>query len=89
MTERYAHCSCGKREPSSKHEGLAFFEDRSAGSRAAEQTCKHCRCYPQAHEPSQRPTPTGYPTVIGDPHPFEPHGAYDHDIFYCGCKGWD
>lgn len=22
-------------------------------------------------------------------HDFEPHGAWDTDIFYCGCRGWD
>lgn len=86
---RIARCSygCGDAVPS--HPKLAFFEDRSEGSRAATQTCKHCRCYPQAHEPSERWTPTGYPSVIGKPHPFEAHGEYSTDLYYCGCKGWE
>lgn len=83
---RMATCSYGCGIVSPSNPDLPFFEDRSEGSRAATQTCKHCRCYPQAHQPRE----TGeYPSVIGKPHPFEAHGEYSADLFYCGCRGWD
>lgn len=22
-------------------------------------------------------------------HDFQPHGPWEHDLFYCGCRGWD
>ena len=40
-TTRMARCSCGKVEPSSGR--LAFLVDRGPGSRAAAETCAHCR----------------------------------------------
>lgn len=82
---RIAHCTyCSKQFPSSPN--LAFFENRAEGSRAAVETCKHCRCYPQAHVKNGLGV---FPSVIGKPHLFEPHGAYEYDLFYCGCRGWD
>lgn len=85
---RLAGCSyCGTTVPSNPN--LPFFEDRSEGSREATRACKHCRCFPEAHLPSERWTPTGYPIVIGKPHVFEPHGEFETDRFYCGCRGWE
>lgn len=82
---RVASCSyCSRTLPSNSN--MPFFEDRSGGSKIAIQTCKHCRCYPQAHV---RREDGQYPSVIGRPHAFEAHGEYQTDRFYCGCRGWE
>lgn len=81
--ERLAKCSCGKTQPSSDRARLAFFEFRGEGSPAAMAHCKHCGYYEVAHN-------TGKPHLKGNVcEHFEPHGAYDFDLFYCGCRGWD
>jgi len=75
---RTARCSCGA-ERSSDY-ALAFFEYRGENSRAATVSCLHCGYYEEAHD--------GRPHTHICEH-FEPHGAYDTDIFYCGCRGWN
>ena len=79
-TTRMAQCSCGKVEPSSRR--LAFLVDRGPGSRAAAETCAHCRYTAAAHER----TPRRNPQVCNH---FEAHGPFDYDTYYCGCRGWD
>ena len=82
LTDREARCGCGKIVPSSK--GLAFFEYRGEGSQAATNMCRHCRYAEQAHALK--------PNVKHLQHccdAFEPHGAWEYDTFYCGCRGWD
>jgi hypothetical protein len=86
MSERQARCSCGKTRPSSERDRLPFFEDRSESSRQARIACKICRAYAMAHEPREDGS---FPSVIGKPHAFEPHGAFEFDLYYCGCRGWD
>jgi hypothetical protein len=34
----------------------------------------------------RHPTPKN-PAI--QPHEFEPHGPYEYDKYYCGCRGWD
>lgn len=90
MAERQAICICGEKRASSDRERLAFFEDRGPGSAFSRDTCRICRCKPVAHLPSVRPTRTGFPSVIGVPHAFEPlTEGIEFDSFYCGCRGWD
>jgi hypothetical protein len=80
---RLAKCSCGKTRPSSTE--LAFFEWRGEGSRAAIMTCKQCSYYEIAHlRKNAGETANRY---ICDN--FEPYGAFEFDLFYCGCRGWD
>ena len=82
LTGREARCTCGKTMPSST--GLAFFEYRGDNSEAAVKFCKTCAYAEHAHEIKG--------TVKHLQHccdTFEPHGAWDYDSFYCGCKGWD
>lgn len=80
---RFAKCFCGKTEPSSTD--LAFFEFRGEGSERAKKQCQNCSYYEIAHN---------YPPVAGQKnvaicHRFSPHGAFEFDDFYCGCRGWD
>lgn len=77
LTGRTARCSCGKERSSSDE--LAFFEYRGHGSRAAAVHCKNCGYYPVAHEKDN----------VRHCGNFEPHGPYEFDHFYCGCRGWD
>lgn len=73
--KRMASCtSCGHTVPSDRHM-LAFFEDRSETSRMAlhQCVCGYMDTAPGKHED----------------HAFQPHGAWETDAYYCGCKGWD
>lgn len=82
LAGRQARCSCGKRRPSSIAKTDEFaFEYRGAGSHAATQ-CKHCGYFECAHE-------TGLPHLRHVCEHYEPHGAHEFDLFYCGCRGWD
>lgn len=85
-TTRVARCGCGNERPSSP--GLAFFQFRGEGSRDALAACKTCWLYEVAHvvDPT-RVDSRPHPETIG--HAFEPHGAFDVDLFYDGCRGWD
>jgi hypothetical protein len=78
---RLARCMCGNTRPSIESEdgSLAFFEFRGEGSPKAKQMCKHCRYYEVAHRPEKN----------HDCKTFEPHGAFEFDEYYCGCRGWD
>lgn len=78
LEDRQAKCaSCGSVVPSSY--GLAFFRYRGASSHDALHKCKNCVYYEYAHT-------HGEPLKCQN---FEPHGPYEYDEYYCGCRGWD
>ena len=88
---RMARCVCGRREPSANWQSLAFFEARGEGSECA---MKHCKCgyYECAHDAEQLKALNIHNTTVierGICSGFTPHGAYEHDSYYCGCRGWD
>ena len=86
MSARMARCHCGTEAPSAK--SLFAFEDRSAGSRDAEETCV-CGFFRVAHEyEAHRVEPRGL-VERGQCNGFVARGPKDDDLFYCGCKGWD
>ena len=62
---------------------LAFFEYRGAGSKAATQSCKGCGYHKIAHKPDRMNRSKRVCTN------FQPHGAWEFDLYYCGCRGWD
>lgn len=82
LTGRQARCGCGEVRPSDPD--LAFFEFRGEGSWAAQNVCKTCRYAKKAHETENWARSNG---KVCDS--FQPHGAYEFDTFYCGCRGWD
>ncbi len=79
---RNAKCGCGRIEPSSTE--LAFFEFRGDESTAAKYTCKHCGYFEVAHTPEVMARNAALKCTN-----FEPRGAFEFDVFYCGCRGWD
>lgn len=82
LTGRLARCGCTRQTvPSSVT--LAFFEFRGEGSHSACNQCRHCGYYEVAHRITDRP----FAAWMG--HEFEPHGAYEFDLYYCGHGGWD
>lgn len=86
LSERLARCHCGRTVDSSW--SLAFFEYRGPNSQAAAKHCRHCGYYEVAHRyEASRVSPE--PAKQCADHTFEPHGPYDYDIYYCGCRGWD
>lgn len=90
---REARCTCGASRPSTS-EHLAFFEYRGEGSKRAIETCRHCRYAEIAHTQEIVRGPSNSILVHnvveeGKCPGFEPHGPFDHDTFYCGCRGWD
>lgn len=77
---RLAKCGDGCRlRPSSLD--LAFFEYLGPGSPASKQNCAKCGYYESAHSKQ----PRGQHVCLN----FQPHGPYEFDRYYCGCKGWD
>lgn len=91
LTGRIARCGCGATSPSSRK--LPFFLFRGEGSYHALDNCKHCRYGQMAHDPAEmaKNVPHNRRTVVEDGlcPGFEAHGAYETDIYYCGCRGWD
>jgi hypothetical protein len=80
-TPRVAQCIwCNTERPSSPD--LPFFADRSAGSKHAETTCRHCGYLAVAHGI------TNYKTNACEAFEALSEGA-PFDEFYCGCGGWD
>jgi hypothetical protein len=82
--KRVARCvyGCGAEVESSPE--LPFFTSRAAGSSEAEESCKNCKYKKAAHS---RETMARNKTLKC--HNFEPHGEFETDQFYCGCRGWD
>ena len=85
---RMARCSCGRMEPSADWQSLAFFEPCGEGTQAAKEYCK-CGYIEIAHRPDPL-LPTRRNVVVeGICTGFTPHGAYEYDLYFCGCTGWD
>lgn len=64
---------------------LAFFEYLGPGSVKSFRVCKHCGYFEEAHTDEIRAKhKRGAPCET-----FEQHGPWEHDRYYCGCKGWD
>jgi hypothetical protein len=84
LTGRTARC-CDKSGIVPSSLDLAFFEYRGERSRAATDTCLHCRYALVAHERKQRGENISRHVCDS----FEPHGEWDHDTYYCGHSGWD
>ncbi len=81
LAARTAKCAeCDHTAPSS--DKLAFFEFRGENSQDARMLCK-CGYYEMAHDRKR-----DSPGLNACDH-FEPHGPYDMDKYYCGCRGWD
>lgn len=85
LKERTAKCQCGAEQVSDKD--LAFFSFRGEGSKDATDSCGTCGYAEVAHTRAQE---------LNEPHlahcrthEFTPHGAWEYDVFYCGCRGWD
>ena len=85
LENRIARCTCGREEKSAPE--LAFFEYRGAESSAASTSCGICRFHAVAHTRARE---------LNEPHlsrcrdhEFVPFGSFEHDVFYCGCRGWN
>ena len=70
------NCCVGSEKPSDV--GLAFFEYQGPSSNRAKRQCKHCGRFDTAHTKSDL-------RCDG----FEAVGDIGHDLYYCGCRGWD
>ncbi len=81
---RIAKCGCGNTRPSSEGEKLASFEFTGEGSKRALDICRNCAYAEVAHTPEVMARNKNLKCMR-----FEPHGAYEFDSFYCGCRGWD
>ncbi len=81
---RQAKCSlgCGSIQPSGLN--LAFFEYLGPGSPASRQNCKKCGYFDTAHVRKEGQPPNRHVCLS-----FAPHGPYEFDKYYCGCRGWD
>lgn len=82
LSGRFAECSCGRREPSSV--SLAFFEFRGEGSLKSREICRNCAYLLIAHTSEVMARNKALKCRN-----FVPHGPYETDRFYCGCRGWD
>ncbi len=93
LAGRLAKCAqCGRKETSSID--LAFFEYRGGGSRVANNQCHVCgyftkgkplkngkHCYQNSDKP--------IPHVCVNKGKKCEYGAFEYDLYYCGCRGWD
>ena len=82
LSNRQAKCMCDKIVPSEL--GLAFFEYLGPDSPRSHEQCK-CGYYEVAHKGQN----TGSWVKNPIDHPFEEHGPYEYDNYFCGCAGWD
>lgn len=74
--------------PSSQ--SLPFFQFRGEGSLAAIDSCLHCGYSKFAHGEEASRWKNGKTAVENAGCPgFEPHGPWDYDLYYCGCRGWE
>lgn len=84
LSGRQARCSsCKTLIPSSPK--LPLFEFRGEGSKAATETCAHCHYGLIAHTSKI----AGRRVDSKVCYDFEPIGAWEYDLYYCGCRGWD
>lgn len=83
---RLATCPyCKATRPSSRD--LPFFESRESGT-SLSKLCAKCGLYEIAHRYwAVRRYPEPLPQTRD--HEYAPHGEWDTDSFYCGCRGWD
>jgi hypothetical protein len=81
---RIAKCGCGKERPSTE-ENLPFFEYQGDGSYRAELICIQCGMHTDVH---QEINPSTKRAGVTD-HEFSRRGDVGHDVYYCGCRGWD
>lgn len=93
-TERTAKCAyCNATRPSSEWEQLAFFENRGDGTKWATDHCACCGYTLSAHtvEGMANNVPSNRRTVVeqGKCPGFIAKGPWEHDSYYCGCRGWD
>ena len=79
LVERKARCCTQASERDSSLD-LAFFEYRGPGSRSALLSCKNCGYYEIAHQKEGHKQSCNH---------FEPHGSWEYDRYYCGCRGWN
>ncbi len=84
LTGRMAKCGCGHTVASTFDNSIAFFQFRGEGSRDALENCKNCWYSRRAHEPEVMAKNLALKCTN-----FEPHGPYEFDSFYCGCRGWE
>lgn len=87
LTGRQARCYCGKTVQSVADGTLAFFEFKGEGSREAMERCGHDKCFFFKGVHGEINSFTGRAGITD--HEFVPHGAFEFDSFYCGCRGWD
>jgi len=85
LTGRRARCGVDHGEVDSSFD-LAFFEYRGEGSPAATRSCGNCGYFEEAHDGKKEGKPHLQRFVCDS---FEPKGAWDFDLYYCGCRGWD
>ena len=84
LVGRQARCSsCKTLVPSSPD--LAFFEFRGEGSRSAAEICGTCHFGHVAHNDKAANRRVNHKVCDN----FKPIGAWEYDLFYCGCRGWD
>lgn len=87
LTGRTAICCSEKSIRPSDPDKLAFFEYRGPGSKAATLACK-CGYAEMAHTPDKTHVMKHCAKKNGVSG-FQPRGEWEHDKYYCGCRGWD
>lgn len=98
LTGRFAKCAYNNpnnpdavkthmNEPIPSSMNLAFFEFKGEGSLAAVRKCKNCWFMDVGHEITD--WHKEHDSTCQHCDHFEPHGAYEFDEYYCGCRGWD
>ena len=80
-----AACMCERPSTDSATGALAFFESRAPGS--TDDECVNCPFRREAHVRKQEDPRPHLHDVCDD---FTPRTeGHPHDLFYCGCWGWD
>ncbi len=92
---RTARCSCGREAPSveglrfdGKPAKLAFFEFHGPDFRDSCDVCGYFQCNHLLDMPDGINPATRRIATITDHHWINSAGL-SHDMFYCGCRGWD
>ena len=80
---RTSKCTyCDRKAPSSTQ--LPFFEYKGPGSESSRNNCRNCAYAEVAHTPEVMAKNDRLKCVN-----FVPHGPYEFDRHYCGCRGWE